>query len=303
MVQELFSKQRLKAVQHRIEYAIVLLLLLFVRFISLKRMSKFAGWFGRNVGLYHRRFTKVSAINLARAFPGITQDRVIEIQKGMYDNFMRTFVEYFYLDRLDNNTDFTFEVKNEHLIEEIKEPGKAVIFFSGHLGNWEIGAWYTSRHGYPLVPVYRHANNPFVDQIIKNCRRSISDGLIAKGPRAGRESLHALKKGKKLVMLVDQKMNEGLDVPFFGYPAPTAHGVVRLARAAECPIVPTRVIRQGALHFIIEFFQPITFTEYSTKSDLDVLMMVNQQLEAWIKEYPEQWFWLHKRWPKEDYKF
>lgn len=293
---------RLKSFQHKLEYGLVMFVTLFIRLLPLRVMSTIAGWLGRHLGPRLSRYMYISKINIHQAFPHLTADEVRQIQIGMFDNFARTFTEYFYLDKLDNNSSFTFEIKNGHYFEEIKNNGGPAILFSGHYGNWEIGAWYVSRQGYTLTPIYRRANNPYVDQMVKDRRSAISDGLIVKGPRAGRECLQALKNGKRLVLLIDQKMDEGIDVPFFGKPAPTAVGVARLARAVKCPIVPTRVVRKDGLHFVIEFFKPFNFQDYEHQSDEALLLSINQLLEGWISEYPEQWLWAHRRWSKDFYQ-
>lgn len=295
-------KKFCKTSRYLFEYMLILVFYGLTKVLSIKTMSNFFGWLGRKLGKHFKSFNNVSHINLKRAFPNITDEEVKSIQLQMYDNLARTFIEYFYIPRLDKEKNFTYEIKNEHYYEDIKKNDKPAILFTGHIANWEIGAWYLSRQGYPLTPIYRKANNPFVDRLLKNLRSSVSNGLIAKGDRASRESLRALKQGKKLVMLIDQKLDEGIEVPFFGHPAFTASGISRLARAAKCPIIPTRVVRKENLNFIIEFFPPITFEDYQHTTDYELLVELHHILESWIMEYPDQWFWIHRRWPKSIYK-
>ena len=100
-------------------------------------------------------------------------------------------------------------------------------------------------------------------------------------------------------MLADQKMNDGIAVPFFGRPAMTTSALASLALRFECDVLPARVERLGGAHFRLTVFPPLSLARSGDHhADVDTLMArVNETLEVWIRDRPEQWFWLHRRWP------
>ena len=124
--------------------------------------------------------------------------------------------------------------------------------------------------------------------------------MIPTGPKGARQILKSLKEGRHIGILVDQKMNDGIPVPFFGRDAMTAPALAELALRFNCPVVPTRAERIKGPHFRIIIEPPLHFTPSGDrKADVFTMMkMVNEKIEHWIRETPEQWFWLHSRWPR-----
>jgi KDO2-lipid IV(A) lauroyltransferase len=101
-------------------------------------------------------------------------------------------------------------------------------------------------------------------------------------------------------MLVDQKLNDGIAVPFFGRDAMTAPALARLARRYDCIVVPVRVVRLGGAHFRLICDPPLKVpkTADAQADALALMTEVNATIERWIRARPEQWFWLHRRWPE-----
>jgi len=173
-----------------------------------------------------------------------------------------------------------------------------MIIFSGHIANWEIGMLAAVQYGISVAQIYRAANNPLVDRTITRFRGSGGE-LIPKGTVAARRAIAVLRRGAHLTMLADQKMNDGIPVPFFGRPAMTASALASLALRFECDVLPARVERLGGAHFRLTVFPPLPLPRTGDHhADVAALMTrVNQTLEAWIRNRPEEWFWLHRRWP------
>ena len=123
--------------------------------------------------------------------------------------------------------------------------------------------------------------------------------MFPKGPKGSIKMLRALKEGHSLAMLVDQKMNDGIAVPFFGRDAMTAPAIAEFALRYDMPLIPARVIRTQGAHFKATIYPPLTCkkTGDTEKDVLTIMTTVNATLESWIRENPEQWFWVHKRWP------
>jgi KDO2-lipid IV(A) lauroyltransferase len=125
------------------------------------------------------------------------------------------------------------------------------------------------------------------------------NALIPKGPAGARLLLRSLKGGKHLGMVVDQKMNDGIAIPFFGRDAMTAPALAELALRFDCPVVPVRVERLEGARFRITIDPPLDLdVTGERRADITAAMVkVNALIESWVREHPEQWLWLHNRWP------
>ena len=123
--------------------------------------------------------------------------------------------------------------------------------------------------------------------------------MIAKGPSGAKSIIRAIKSGASIAMLVDQKMNNGIEVPFFGFPAMTAVALARLSLQYKYPIVPLQIVRIGkSSNFELILHDPLepSITKDNEKDCYNIMLEVNKTLEQWIREKPEQWFWFHNRW-------
>ena len=142
-------------------------------------------------------------------------------------------------------------------------------------------------------------NNPYVDRLIKKTRLKYADACIPKGKSGARDLVRAVRAGKCIGMLTDQKMNDGISVDFMGRPAMTAPAIAQMALKYNCALIPMRAVRIGACRFRCEIFPPMEIGEdkETHANEGAIVAAVNQIYEKWIREYPEQWFWLHRRWP------
>ena len=189
----------------------------------------------------------------------------------------------------------------EH-IEMARDSGRPALLFSGHIANWEIPA-IRQRTGLDLHVVYRKPNNPGVDRLLRYARSSGCIGQIQKGSDGAREIVSVLRKGGAIGMLVDQKLNEGLPIPFFGRDAMTAPAIAHFALKFKCPIYPYRVERFSDSRYRITILEALAIENTGCKLDdvKRILTDINALLEGWIRATPEQWLWIHRRWPKDVY--
>lgn len=232
--------------------------------------------------------------NLRRALPTLDETRIESVVRGVWDNLGRVVGEYPHLRAIARTR---IEVVGiEHL--DVLRPDRPAIFFSAHFGNWELLPGVTARHGVALSNVYRAPNNRHVDSVLRTLR-SESAELIPKGPAGARQLLQSMARNARLGMLVDQKMNDGIAIPFFGRDAMTAPALAQLALRYGCPVIPGHIERLGGAHFRLKVEPPLVLPDSGDRhADMRSLMtMVNRQLERWIAERPEQWLWLHRRWP------
>ncbi|HLT77850.1 MAG TPA: lauroyl acyltransferase [Ferrovibrio sp.] len=271
--------------------------------LPLDLASALGGWIGRTIGPWlpvHRTAVQ----NLARAMPELDEAQRHRILMGMWDNLGRVLAEYPHLG------DFVISgalrpgridiVGGEH-IDAIRDSGKPGIFFSAHYGNWELMSLAATQYGAPLVHVYRAANNPLTEEILQNLRKPVGGRHVPKGMQAARELLKALKQNELLGMLVDQKLATGIPVPFFGRDAMTAPAIAELALKAGCPVIPAYVQRLEGARFRIIVEAPIHLEDTGDRERdvLAAMTMINAKIEGWIRERPDHWFWVHKRWPKD----
>jgi len=233
--------------------------------------------------------------NLKLAYPNLTRDEQYTFLSAMWDNLGRTAAE---MPHLPDNLFSRVEMSG---LEHIPKDGKPVLFFSAHLANWELNAPMAFRHGVNLAVIYRHANNPYVDEMIRSLRASQCNDQFAKGPKGGAGLMRALRAKQSIAMLIDQKMNDGIALPFFGHNAMTATAIAELSLRFNLPIIPAHVVRTKGAHFKGYVSPPLAYEKTGDKEkDVRTIMLaINRIIEGWIREHPEQWFWVHKRWPKE----
>lgn len=278
-----------------IEAIVVKILLTAFQALPLDIASAMGGFIGRSAGPFFAAH-RVANANLKMIFPEWTTQQRRRTISRMWDNLGRVAGELPHLasDKLHRRLTL-------HGGENLPAAETPVIFFSGHIGNWELSYPIAHRHGVPVTLIYRQANNPAVDKMISDIRATQSTDMLPKGQKGAIRLGRAIKSGRTLAMLVDQKMNEGVAVPFFGRPAMTAPAIAEFALRFGLPLIPARIIRTRGCHFEAIVYPPLAYeTTGDEKQDvLAILTQINGLLESWIREHPEQWFWVHRRWPKD----
>jgi len=269
--------------------------------IPLDVASSVGGWLARTIGP-HLKVSQCATDNLTQAFPNKTADEIATIVKGVWDNLGRVAFEFAHVPKINiyEHPD-RFEIVGIENINLLRDDGQCGIFFSAHMANWEFSPLGCAQHT-PALPVhsfYREPNNPWTRSLFAK-RIPEGSGVIPKGAQGAREALKLLKSGGHLALLVDQKLNNGIPVPFFGRDAMTAPAMAQFALKFDCPIVPMRIERLKGARFKLTFFPPIEVQNTGERQAdvLAIMTKVNETLENWIRERPEQWLWLHRRWPK-----
>src|SRR6201987_3356338 len=187
--------------------------------------------------------TKRARRNLGQAFPELPDAEIVRIIAEMWDNLGRVAAEYPHLRKI-RVFDPLGRVETHGLehMDRAVAAGRRMIIFSGHIANWEIGMLAAVQYGAEVAQIYRAANNPLVDRMITRFR-SMGGELIPKGTVAARRAIAVLRRGAHLTMLADQKMNDGIPVPFFGRPAMTSSALASLALRFDCDVLAARVER------------------------------------------------------------
>lgn len=248
---------------------------------------------------------KTAERNLRIAFPELDTAARKHLLVAQWENLGRLTAEFQLMDRLTPSSGRVEIVGGERL-RAVAQSGKPAILVSGHFSNWEVMAAVIVHLGVKCQVTYRAANNPYIDRRIIETRKSYGVTLMApKGGDGSREVLTALGEGEAVAFLNDQKFTRGVVAPFFGVPATTAPGPARMALRFGCPMIPMSVERLGkSARFRVTIWDDIAppNTGDRTADIQKGVENINAFVEARVRNRPEEWFWTHKRWPKEVYK-
>ena len=275
-----------------------------LRLIGPVASSNLGGWIARHAGP-HLGVSRVAEQNLRQAMPELDAATRAQIIRAVWDNLGRTVAELPHLPDFKRTTSGPgWELVGEAHAAALKQTGKPVLFFSGHFGNWEMLLPAAAQSGLPASGLYRAASNPAIDAVILAFRQAAlgpAATLFAKGAGGARASLAHLARGGSLGLLIDQKMNDGIPVPFFGRPAMTAPALAQFALRFRLPLVPAHVQRIGPARFrvICEAPLAVPLTGDRMQDIYAIMLAVNATLERWVRADPASWLWLHRRWPKE----
>jgi len=264
--------------------------------------SRLGGWLGRGIGPLlpaHHRATR----NIMRAMPELSPAEARRIIGAMWDNLGRVVAEYPHLERItdDAGNGGRVEIAGTEHIAATRDNDTACILFSGHFSNFELFGLTAREYGIPFTYIYRVPNNPIIDRLLRRIRRLSENDIGPKGAQGARKTIEVLRSDQRLAILVDQKMNDGIAVPFFGRLAMTAPAAAQLGLRFDCPMIPARMERTAGCRFRLSFY-PALETPDSGDRHADVRAMmtrINAMLEAWIRERPAEWLWVHNRWPED----
>ena len=279
---------------HRAEAFAIRAALGLVRRLSPAAASDFGGAVARAIGPL-LPVSRVAHANLRRALPELDAAARSRIVRGVWDNLGRTACEMPHAARL------TWDLDDDGALARLARTGGPAIFITGHIGNWELLPRVAASNGAPLGILYRAAKNPHVDALIAKLRGAPPELLFPKGAAGARRAFGHLARGGVLGLLMDQKLNDGIAVPFFGRPAMTAPAAAAYALRFRCPLLPAVIRRTGPAHFRVVVEPPMALPDTGHRQD-DILALtteINRTLERWIRDWPEGWLWLHRRWPSE----
>jgi len=247
---------------------------------------------------------KTARDNIAAAFPEKSAAERQAILTGCWENFAKVVVEFLFLDELAAGLDPArpdegpVTVTGIDQFVALREDGKTAVIFAAHLANWEVLGVVARTYELPTVLPYRAPSNPYFAEHVLDEREALMGTLIPNSRGAAFEIAAAMEGGAHLGMLIDQKLFSGPPIPFFGRPAPTNTLAAKFARQFDCPVHGARAIRMpgGQLH--LELTPPIEMPR-DADGKIDILgatATMTGVVEGWVREHPEQWFWLHNRW-------
>ncbi len=293
-----------KTVLNAILGRLAVLLLKAIRRTDPDRMADFGGRFMRVIGPWlpeHR----VGRANLTAAFPECSAAEIEQMLDGVWDNLGRLGAEFAHLDRLwdydparagPGRIEFSPDSLERFL--RLRDDGKPALIFAAHLANWELPALAAAAHGLDAALLYRPPNLAHMDRLVRDMRSVRMGMLIPTGLDAPVRIADAMARGVHVGMLVDQYYVRGVDVTFFGQRTKANPLIARLARRIDCPIHGTRVIRLPDHRFHLELTEAIE-PRRDPQGEVDIaatMQVITSVIEGWVRENPEQWLWLHRRW-------
>lgn len=288
---------------HRMEYAATRAAVAGLRLVNWRGASAFGARVGR---LAYRPLgirRGVTERQIAAAFPELTPAQVEETARRSFESLGRTSIETAVLPGTPREELIRrFElVEGWDLLEAARAEGKGVIIVTGHLGNWEYGGAYVAARGMPFDAVTRGMANPLFDAYIRRTRAQIGFEVIHDA-EAVRRTPRALKEGRVIAMVCDQ---DGLNlastfVPFFGRPAKTPRGPAVFALRLGVPLIFAASVRRPSGNYALLLSRlPVEITG-DRDADIDrIVLTYTQRLEAYVREYPDQYFWQHRRWRRQ----
>ena len=267
------------------------------------RASNFGGWLFRKIGPLLSQH-KTALRNLRLAFPNWTEAKVKTTALEAWESTGRTAGELPHLPSIDPHDGDRVEVVHAERLDAINQSDKGAVLITGHFANWEVMAATVCTRVTNCLVTYRALNNPYIDRRLNQVRHDYGISVLAPKGLGTRELMRALSSGKTVGIMNDQKFREGLSVPFFGHDAMTAPGPTRLAMKYGVPIIPFSTVRTGPARFRVTVHEPIRQADTGDlKADLKATVEeITRFIEARVREEPGQWFWQHRRWPKEAWR-
>jgi len=274
----------------------IIFLFAIYKVIGLKFASKFSGYVMMILGPLFRS-KKIAIDNLNKAMPNSSLNQKKIILRKMWFNYGKILSEYMFIKNFRKSEKFSKKIiiKNQYILEKIKNSKEPVIFVSGHFNNFELMAMHIEKTGIDIATVYRPLNNVFLNPIMENIRKKyICKNQIKKGISGTKQLLQYFKNGTSIALMIDQRVSQGIKSKLFNEHALTTTIPAQFIKKFNSKIVPVYIERFENDNFKIEFYQPILF---SKKDKIDqITLKLNSILEMMILKNPDQWIWTHNRW-------
>jgi Kdo2-lipid IVA lauroyltransferase/acyltransferase len=276
-----------------------------VKHTDRRRMADFAGALMRKAGPYFKEH-QLGRANVRAALPEKSDAEVEQILAGVWDNLGRMAIEFAHLDEFcvegfgtPTADVITYPPQSKERYERIVKSGKATISFAAHLANWEVPAVGAKILGVKSAVLYRRPNIAAIDDLIVKLRAPLMGDLIPTSLDAPVKLARLVQSGVHVGMLADQHFTKGVEVTFFGRPCLANPLIALLARQTELPIHGARVVRKpDGNSFWGEVSDEVTpVRDNNGRIDIaGTMQAITTVIEGWVREHPEQWLWLHRRW-------
>ncbi|MFK4823221.1 lipid A biosynthesis lauroyl acyltransferase [Paenochrobactrum sp. BZR 588] len=294
--------QKLKQFNYWLLAQTIFVIFAVLRLLPANAAIRFCAWFARKIGPLTPRH-EVAVDNLRHAYPEKSEDDIQAIAREMWDSMARLFAEYIFLDAIfdfDPNSPEKglVEVEGVSIFERLRDEKKPHIFFTAHTGNFELLPICAATYGLDVTALFRPPNNPYIAKRVLKARRTNMGHLVPSKAGAAWSLASILGDGGNVGVLVDQKFHRGVESTFFDRPVKTNPLLAKLARQYDCDVYPARCIRLPGGRFRLELQERMELPR-DAEGQVDIAataQLLNDTVEEWVREYPGQWMWFHKRW-------
>jgi Kdo2-lipid IVA lauroyltransferase/acyltransferase len=298
------AKSRSK-IQTNLQYFAVRIIFTIVGIFPLKVSMNFGKLIGRILGtllgFFVPKLTKTANRNLEIALPELSSDEKAKIIKGCYESLGRQLgliahFKRFTAEQVQN----LVEIKGRETFERIHTSGRGMLMITGHFGSWEVFNLLPPAFGFPISVLVRRIDNPLVESFVDSLRTTFGSKTIDK-TKSARAMFRMLENGEMLGIMADlnAQEREGVFVDFFGVKASTTASIARLALKTNAYVVPVFAVwNEAKQKYVVNIEEPIDFVK-SDDNEQDVLELtqkVTNSVEKYVRAFPEQWMWIHKRW-------
>ena len=283
-----------------VEYAVVRSVLGGLRWLPRQWSRGLGGACGTAIFHLFKRLRSVGRLNLQLAFPhSATRDREA-VLKQEYRQLGHHLAEFALMSRYSRaEVERLIRYDGLEHFERASAKGKGVLVLTGHLGAWELSSFFHSLMGYPMGMVIRRLDNPLVDAYVNAIRCQHGNRVLHKDDFA-RGLISEMKAGRTVGILMDTNMTppQGTFVPFFGVAACTGSGLARIARKTGAAVLPGFLLEEPGGRYRLHFGKELE-VEDTGDSERDAVTNTARftaVLEEYIRQYPGQWLWMHRRW-------
>ncbi|MBV9506329.1 MAG: lysophospholipid acyltransferase family protein [Acidobacteriia bacterium] len=281
--------------RNSLEFVLALIVLKSLEWSPLPVAHAVARWYLQLVNLALPRLRRVASQNLALAMPTLTPAEQHVVITGVFRSIARVLVTVAKLPSLRReNLDRWIRFEGSGHFENALASGRGVLFATAHLGNWELSAFAHALAVSPMHVVVRPLDNPLLDRLIERRRALCGNHIISKREPA-RPILKALAANQAVGILIDQNasLDSSVFVDFFGLPAAASTGFARIAARSGAIVIPGFALwSEAERRYILRFDPPLALSGDSLRDT----QALQSRLEAVIRQYPDQWLWIHRRW-------
>lgn len=269
--------------------------------LPLETSMRFGKSLGRFLGSRFPKLQKTARRNLDIAFPEMPADEKDRIILGTFESIGRHlgFVSHFRKFKLEDVRNVVEVVGKEHF-DRAQAAGRGVLFFTGHFGSWEVFNLLPPAFGFGMNILVRRIDNPLLEKYVDSFRTKFGSVTLDK-TRSARQMFRVLENGELLGILADlnAQEKEGVFVDFFGVPASTTVSIAKLALKTNAAVLPAFAVWEEAKQKYVVYLEPPVEYEQGDASDENVRELtqkITNVVEKYVRLYPEQWLWIHKRW-------
>jgi KDO2-lipid IV(A) lauroyltransferase len=287
--------RRRSGIRNGIEFALALAVLKSLEWSPRPVAESLARGYTRLLDRALPRLRRVAGRNLSMALPELGQARHREIIDGVFQSIARLLVAFARFPSIRrDNLDRWIRFEGYEHVKAAQKAGRGVLFATAHLGNWELSAYAYGLFAAPMNVIARPLDNPLINDLVEG-RRALSGNRIVLKQDFARVILKALAANEGVGILIDQNaaLDTGVFVDFFGIPASANTGFAKLAARSGAAVIPGFALWSAAEHrYVLRFYPPVPVTGDAACDTA----AVQARLEAVIREYPDQWLWIHRRW-------